>query len=237
MQPRKIHIFLFMLSISLFGFGCTKNNSSEEIDPVSLTRVAQIELVYKDVIFENFLKIDKEIFSNVFDKSIDNSKIVKTFMMKIYSKQISFENLPTSLQNSGFANPKKLETLYNEKLRLSSALFSKYKFIGKMSENDRNSFLTELVLRFNETNTPMIKSLDECSSGYGSNMHACEITFSVEMAIVAGGAAISAVFGTPVAGGSVFFGGLAAASAHFYGCKHLALDTWRSCRQEHPLAN
>ena len=66
-------------------------------------------------------------------------------------------------------------------------------------------------------------------------MHACEVTFAVEMAIVSGGAAISSVFATPAAGASVFFGGLAGASAHFYGCKHLAYDSWHSCRLAHPI--
>jgi hypothetical protein len=138
---------------------------------------------------------------------------------------------------TGILNMDKGLELFAAKKKIADQLVVKYGYLSRLSREDLRSLMSIAVSKAKPERTTRInvEFADECSDAYAAGMHNCETTFAIEAAVVSVGAAAGTVFGSPVAGAGIFFGGMAAATAHYAGCRHGVVDSWRVCRQYHPV--
>ncbi|MBX9732693.1 MAG: hypothetical protein K2X37_01420 [Chitinophagaceae bacterium] len=87
----------------------------------------------------------------------------------------------------------------------------------------------------NKLNENLLRSLDVCSSNYASGRAACEKQLALELSAASVAGAAGAAAGTPLAGGIIFFGGVAIAYLHEHSCKQDVLSAWTDCRASHPI--
>lgn len=226
-----------IIVISLFSsivlmLGCEKeaniiekNRSEKEI----------IKLVLEK---SEFIKVNINLNRIIELSKIKNELVVNFISVKSSTKEVnSVSKANTFLKSIGIVNADKILELCNNNYELIQKIIFGIPEIKNMHPVEKTDLFNKIFLEYDRINkqTYVMKSMDICSSGYANGMDACSRQLALELgtSAVAGAAGMAA--GTPLAGGIIYFGGIALAYLHESSCQQDVKNTWSACRAENPI--
>lgn len=234
-----LNSLLFVIVTCFLLYACSKADLSRKPneDFSKFDRAQLVEMVSKENILIDLIKIDQSILSSLFnetDKPAGDIDAILIMQPTSVNKKVDIEN---AFRNANFKNHKILADLYERKILLAQALLDKYSFINKMDKNERFIFMSKVIKKHISSKVNPITTNDECSDAYALGMSQCEEDAAVAAAWAAGEAAFASLAGSPLAGGGILLLHGTKAYVDYKRCRIGVVRAWEVCRKNHPIVH